>query len=608
MAAARLIDVDDDNLSIPDDRDFDQESLSELELHDLSQTSGYTEGAFAQSSRAAQVAKALEIAEERSLPPSAPGSPLPWDHTAVSSGAGEASSVAPDSNAAPPCYTAAIASDGAQRAAESSWTETMPQSMSDTGLLSQDRVERGDIYGSPERDLVKELRVVAGQLWRIFTEYVRTVQKTRGRKLGLTKRAIRFIAAALVVVIVLSVSLPFIIPAIIRHQEYLEWERESHPFRDQPAYKRDNHKDHPSTEQCKFDVFSKHEEYTGDTGYSWGYRYREEHEGEPINFNLFDEIDTGLAAEFTEPQISGTVEIISIPYRNPWSTPEITVRSNVATNKPWQIEEYEIAVGMNTFKLRSPRLRKGSTSQPGATERSCLSVWVGVYVPVGFEVGNWTTLLRSLSFADHRNYVFNPDEGIPDAQQVTSGPIKVGNSTVIKSNQGSIELSYWNSPKTTLETRRGAIRGRYTFYDSLSVKTLGGTVDIEVDPLGGAMSRDGSHPLHLTTSTGSGNTNVTVLHPSAQDWTPHFMESTHRTTSGSMQLQYPSAWEGTIDGVSMSNHAEVKGRDVQRNDKALAAPGEIHMIKGRASDWAGTLGRIDLESETGSIDLVIGKV
>lgn len=75
-----------------------------------------------------------------------------------------------------------------------------------------------------------------------------------------------------------------------------------------------------------------------------------------------------------------------------------------------------------------------------------------------------------------------------------------------------------------------------------------------------------------------------------------------------MHLQYPSEFEGTIEGVTTSGHAEVKGKDVHRNGDVLDAPGEIHMRKGKISDWAGTLGRIDLESETGSIELVVGDV
>lgn len=76
------------------------------------------------------------------------------------------------------------------------------------------------------------------------------------------------------------------------------------------------------------------------------------------------------------------------------------------------------------------------------------------------------------------------------------------------------------------------------------------------------------------------------------------MVSRHETRSGSVDLEYPDSWEGTIEVASKSGSTSVTGRGVEI---IREIDGRVFARKGRESG-----GKIMVRSASGSVDLRFG--
>ncbi|KAK3675091.1 hypothetical protein LTR78_005025 [Recurvomyces mirabilis] len=140
---------------------------------------------------------------------------------------------------------------------------------------------------------------------------------------------------------------------------------------------------------------------------------------------------------------------------------------------------------------------------------------------------------------------------------------------VISSHAGSVKVSLPASSapvrdySISIESHSGSISGDLVHGRTTSVHSRSGHVNLQF-VLSGA-SKDSST---LSTTTESGRSDVTVLAPTPDTVTDapssiKQLSSTHTTKDGSLSVQYPMEWEGTIEGHTESGNIRLHGRDIE---------------------------------------------
>jgi hypothetical protein len=152
---------------------------------------------------------------------------------------------------------------------------------------------------------------------------------------------------------------------------------------------------------------------------------------------------------------------------------------------------------------------------------------------------------------------------------------------------------------TTVSTQSGSVSGTFplgthTTFDSQSGSLSG--IELVVMPT------NTTEPRLLRTASRDGMTSVRIVNdnfwPGKKEAWWYGMVSKHETQSGSISVEYPDSWEGTIEAESRSGSVSVRGRGVEvirkENGKVIARKG--------GNDG----GKIFVESRSGSIDLKFG--
>ncbi|KAI0157763.1 hypothetical protein GGR57DRAFT_54357 [Xylariaceae sp. FL1272] len=148
--------------------------------------------------------------------------------------------------------------------------------------------------------------------------------------------------------------------------------------------------------------------------------------------------------------------------------------------------------------------------------------------------------------------------------------------TSIATQSGSMSGTFPLGLQTSLDSRSGSING----------------VNLVVMPV------NSTGPRHLQTTARGGSTS---LHVKESFWTGREtanwwqgMTSRHESNSGSMYVDYPESWEGTIEARSTSGSVSVTGRGVQIIRREH---GRVYAQKG------GDGGKIVIDVRSGSVDL-----
>ncbi|KAI1262592.1 hypothetical protein F5Y18DRAFT_397696 [Xylariaceae sp. FL1019] len=152
--------------------------------------------------------------------------------------------------------------------------------------------------------------------------------------------------------------------------------------------------------------------------------------------------------------------------------------------------------------------------------------------------------------------------------------------TSIATQSGSMSGTYPLGLQTSLDARSGSING----------------VSLVVMPV------NSTGPRHLQTTARGGSTS---LHVKESFWTGdktakwwQGMTSRHESQSGSMNIDYPDSWEGTIEAQSSSGSVSVTGRGVQIISRIH---GKVYAQKGSKDG-----GKIVVDVHSGSVDLRFG--
>ncbi len=153
--------------------------------------------------------------------------------------------------------------------------------------------------------------------------------------------------------------------------------------------------------------------------------------------------------------------------------------------------------------------------------------------------------------------------------------------------------------QTIIETTAGSVDGRFIHGSRTEIRSEAGFVKADLLPF-----KSGDYHSELYTNTHSGQTNLTLRAPyKAQNMPLKGLISTHKTTSGGLNVWYPEEWMGFVDGTSLSGALHLQGNDLvllNQNDK----PGQNHVEARKGGD--GSLMAFD--TMNGGCEVTIGKV
>ncbi|KAK5121866.1 hypothetical protein LTR85_004437 [Meristemomyces frigidus] len=151
---------------------------------------------------------------------------------------------------------------------------------------------------------------------------------------------------------------------------------------------------------------------------------------------------------------------------------------------------------------------------------------------------------------------------------------------MIESHSGSVnvDMATFNAPErdyaVSINSYSGSIGGHLIHGRKTTVVTRSASISLRF-----TLSGASNHSSSLSTTSQSGQSDITVLSPISfaggsqsveQQPTTHStspsikqMSSFHSTASGSLVLRYPSDWEGTIEGHTQSGALQLHGRDIE---------------------------------------------
>ncbi|KAK0941203.1 hypothetical protein LTR29_007194 [Friedmanniomyces endolithicus] len=190
----------------------------------------------------------------------------------------------------------------------------------------------------------------------------------------------------------------------------------------------------------------------------------------------------------------------------------------------------------------------------------------------------------------------HPAPAVFDAQS-HSGGIRVG----VTSSLDIVERDY----QTSVQTYSSSIQGTYIFSSSASFDTKSGSIEIDLLPYldDDALRRAPSVSSSLRTESGSGHTELSLLPPVKHTTSIiKHLQSSHTSASGGLDLVYPQAWEGAIEGATRSGGITLEGKDVKVFYDGETGAGGRRVVarKGYADS------KLGFQSQSGSVKLRVG--
>lgn len=170
-------------------------------------------------------------------------------------------------------------------------------------------------------------------------------------------------------------------------------------------------------------------------------------------------------------------------------------------------------------------------------------------------------------------------------------------------------------------TKSGNIKASLPFSRSFRAETTSGRIDLDTLPVLDASSGESGETSSLETSTISGRTIFRARSPLwTKDSTGRYLDpaeqarlqvgralrslqSRHTSTSDSIKLHYPAAWEGDLDLASMSGKLAARGEGVRIIKEGSDWPGLNKKLLARKGPGGGSY--VTARSTSGDIDVRI---
>ncbi|KAI0859363.1 hypothetical protein F4860DRAFT_271048 [Xylaria cubensis] len=179
-----------------------------------------------------------------------------------------------------------------------------------------------------------------------------------------------------------------------------------------------------------------------------------------------------------------------------------------------------------------------------------------------------------------------------------------------------------------VKSTSGTVRGAFAFSGGITAHTTASDLDLDLLPVINVDKWTPQNPAQLETVTTSSEVAVNILEPLFFDDngkellatddnnnsnTTAFtdmssraldcLEAKHKSTSGSVRLRYPQAWEGTLYAQTTSGRLVAKGKDLKIVKYTGGWPGtKMEARKGAAGDKS----TIEVHALLGGMDAIIG--
>lgn len=191
-----------------------------------------------------------------------------------------------------------------------------------------------------------------------------------------------------------------------------------------------------------------------------------------------------------------------------------------------------------------------------------------------------------------------------EPQAITEKEEKPGKFTV-ETHSGSIRVDFSRKRipdrdyQTFINTTVGSVDGTFIHGSRTEIHSIAGMVLADLLPF-----KSGDVQSEIYTRTHSGQMNITVRAPYQAKGSPmNGLISTHKSSSGGLDLVYPEEWTGYVDGTSLSGALHLQGQALELTDEN-DEPGKNHV---EAKKGAGK-SVLSFDTISGNCEIKIGKI
>lgn len=156
----------------------------------------------------------------------------------------------------------------------------------------------------------------------------------------------------------------------------------------------------------------------------------------------------------------------------------------------------------------------------------------------------------------------------------------------------------------------GSVRGNLVQGSHTYVQTTSGSQELTLLPVLDLSSRSPSNPATLETVVTSSHLTVEILDPvwfgnanTISTQVLDLLKATHKTTSGTITLRYPEAWEGDLHASTTSGSIKITGKEVQKIGGHDGWVGSDVTVRKGSSDKASNT---EVETISSSIRIALG--
>ncbi|KAG9186278.1 hypothetical protein G6011_02834 [Alternaria panax] len=153
--------------------------------------------------------------------------------------------------------------------------------------------------------------------------------------------------------------------------------------------------------------------------------------------------------------------------------------------------------------------------------------------------------------------------------------------------------------QTYVNTTVGSVDGTFIHGSRTEFNSVAGLVTADILPF-----KSGDYQSEMYTSSNSGQTSWTLRSPyKAKNVALSGLISTHKSTSGGLDVTYPPEWSGVVDGTSLSGALHLQGKDLEllgENDE----PGKNH-VEAKKGEGKSSL---SFDTVSGGCEIKIGKL
>ena len=153
--------------------------------------------------------------------------------------------------------------------------------------------------------------------------------------------------------------------------------------------------------------------------------------------------------------------------------------------------------------------------------------------------------------------------------------------------------------QTFINTTVGSVDGTFIHGSRTEMNSVAGLVTADLLPF-----KSGDYQSEIYTQTRSGQTSLTLRAPyKAKNIPMTGLVSTHKSTSGELDVTYPEEWTGFVDGTSLSGALHLQGKGLEllkENDE----PGKNH-VEAKKGNGASSL---SFDTVSGGCEIKIGKL